>query len=39
MFYLTKSKIVRLNKATVLEHGGNYQPPHNFLHESTINFR
>lgn len=31
--YLTKQQVVRINKATVQKHGGNFIPPANFLHE------
>lgn len=36
--YLTKRLIVRINKATVQEHGGNFMPPHNFLHEENLDY-
>lgn len=38
MIYLTKKQIVRLNQATILEHGGNFMPPSNFLHESNLDY-
>jgi death on curing protein len=36
--YLTKQQIVRLNKATVDAHGGNFMPPSNFLHEENLDY-
>lgn len=36
--YLTKQQIVRLNKATVDTHGGNFMPPSNFLHEENLDY-
>ncbi|MFN3848284.1 MAG: type II toxin-antitoxin system death-on-curing family toxin [Spirosomataceae bacterium] len=38
MRFLTKSQIIRLNKATVDEHGGNFMPPSNFLHEENLDY-
>lgn len=38
MRYLTKKRVVRLNKATIEEHGGNFMPPHNFLHEENLDY-
>jgi death on curing protein len=38
MRYLTKQQIVRLNKDTVAEHGGNFTPPFNFLHEENLDY-
>lgn len=38
MIYLTKKQIVRLNQATIIEHGGNFLPPSNFLHESNLDY-
>jgi death on curing protein len=38
MKYLTKNAIIRLNKATVEEHGGNYVPPSNLLHEPDLDY-
>jgi death on curing protein len=38
MRYLTKQQIVRLNKDTVAEHGGNFMPPSNLLHEENLNY-
>jgi death on curing protein len=36
--YLTKQQVVRLNKATVDAHGGNFMPPNNFLHEENLDY-
>lgn len=36
--YLTKQQIIRINKATVDAHGGNFMPPHNFLHEENLDY-
>jgi death on curing protein len=36
--YLTKEQIVLSNKSTVLEHGGNFLPPNNFLHEENLDY-
>ncbi len=38
MRYLTKNQIIRANEATVKEHGGNFIPPHNFLHEENLDY-
>ncbi len=38
MRYLSKNQIVRLNIATISEHGGNLMPPNNFLHESNLDY-
>jgi death on curing protein len=36
--YLTKRLIIRINQATVQEHGGNFMQPHNFLHEENLDY-
>lgn len=36
--YLTKNQVTKLNLATVNEHGGNFMPPHNFLHEDNLDY-
>lgn len=38
MRYLTKKRIIQLNKATVDAHGGNFIPPNNFLHEENLDY-
>ena len=38
MRYLTKKRVIRLNKFTVREHGGNFNPPDNFLHEDNLDY-
>jgi death-on-curing protein len=36
--YLDKEDIVYINKRTVAEHGGNFMPPSNFLHEENLDY-
>ena len=36
--YLTKKRVIRLNKITVREHGGNFNSPNNFLHEDNLDY-
>jgi death on curing protein len=36
--YLTKNQVIKLNLATINEHGGNFMPPHNFLHEDNLDY-
>jgi death on curing protein len=38
MKYLTKTDIIRINHATVEEHGGNFVPPSNLLHEPNLDY-
>ena len=38
MIYLTKEQVIRLNIATIKEHGGNFMPPDNFLHEENLDY-
>lgn len=38
MIYLDKEDIVFINQRTVAEHGGNYMPPSNFLHEENLDY-
>lgn len=38
MRYLTKKRVVQLNKATVDAHGSNFMPPNNFLHEENLDY-
>lgn len=38
MRFLTKEEIVFLNKNNVSRFGGNFVPPCNFLHESSLNY-
>ncbi|MBB5282068.1 death-on-curing protein [Rhabdobacter roseus] len=35
---MTKSQVIRINKATIEIHGGNFVPPHNFLHEENLDY-
>ena len=36
--YFEKEDIVYINKRTVAEHGGNFMPPSNFLHEENLDY-
>ena len=36
--YLIKQRVIRLNKATIDDHGGNFMPPDNFLHEENLDY-
>jgi death on curing protein len=36
--YLDKEDIIYINKRTVDEHGGNFMPPFNFLHEDNLEY-
>lgn len=38
MIYLTKQQVIRLNIATIEEHGGNFMAPDNFLHEENLDY-
>jgi death on curing protein len=38
VIYLTKEDVVYINQRTISAHGGNYNPPKNFLHESNLDF-
>jgi death on curing protein len=38
MRYLTKTDIIRINQATLEEHGGNFVPPANLLHEPNLDY-
>ncbi len=38
MTYLDKKDIAFINQRTVAEHGGNFMPPHNFLHEENLDY-
>lgn len=38
MKYLTKKAFLIINKRTVEKHGGNFTPPSNFLHESSLDY-
>lgn len=38
MRFLTKEEIVFLNKNNVSRFGGNFVPPYNFLHESSLDY-
>lgn len=34
--YLEKENVTYINQRTVAEHGGNFMPPNNFLHEENL---
>jgi death on curing protein len=36
--YLDKNDITFINRRTVEEHGGNFMPPYNFLHEENLDY-
>ncbi len=38
MVYLEKEDIILINFCTLKNHGGNYLPPHNFLHEENLDY-
>lgn len=38
MIYLTKKRVIKLNKQSYLEHGGSFIPPYNFLHEENLDY-
>lgn len=38
MIFLIKSQIIKINQLTVYEHGGNFNPPFNFLNESALDY-
>jgi death on curing protein len=38
MNYLDKEIVNRINQATVKEHGGNFNPPNNYLHEDNLDY-
>ncbi|MES2797195.1 MAG: type II toxin-antitoxin system death-on-curing family toxin [Bacteroidota bacterium] len=36
--YLTKNQVIKINKATIDKHGGNFAEPFNFLKESNLDY-
>ena len=38
LIYLEKEDVIYINQRTVAEHGGNFMPPHNFLHEENLDY-
>lgn len=38
MRYLTKTEIIRINHTQVERYGGHFVPPHNFLHEASLDY-
>jgi death on curing protein len=35
---LTKQAVIGINEETILKDGGNFMPPHNFLHEPNLDY-
>jgi death on curing protein len=35
---ISKKNIITINERTIKAHGGNFVPPHNFLHESNLDY-
>ena len=35
---LSKKDVIKINEATIKAHGGNFVPPHNFLHEPNLDY-
>jgi death on curing protein len=38
MKLISKENVIRINARTIKAHGGNFVPPHNFLHESNLDY-
>ncbi len=38
MVFLTKQQIIKINRLTIKYHGGNFDEPNNFLHESSLDY-
>jgi len=38
MKYLSKENIVTINQFTIKKHGGNFNPPSNYLHEENLDY-
>ncbi len=38
MILLFKKSIIAINRRTIAEHGGNFVPPNNFLHEEGLDY-
>ncbi len=38
MKYLSKENIVTINQFTINKHGGNFNPPSNYLHEENLDY-
>jgi death on curing protein len=38
IIYLDKDDITFINQRTIEAHGGNFMPPHNFLHEENLDY-
>jgi death on curing protein len=36
--YLEKAQVVKINLATIQKHGGNFNPPNNYLHEENLDY-
>lgn len=35
---ISKKNVIKINERTIEVHGENYIPPHNFLHESNLDY-
>lgn len=35
---ISKKNIIDINERTIMAHGGNFIPPHNFLHEANLDY-
>lgn len=38
MITITKQNVIAINEETIIADGGNFMPPHNFLHESNLDY-
>jgi death on curing protein len=38
MIIITKQNVIAINEETIIRDGGNFVPPHNFLHESNLDY-
>ena len=38
MITISKKNVIAINEETILKDGGNFMPPHNFLHESNLDY-
>lgn len=38
MTTITKQNVIAINEETIKNDGGNFMPPHNFLHESNLDY-
>ena len=35
---ISKKNVIDINERTIIAHGGNFVPPHNFLHEANLDY-